>query len=160
MSRNIDRAVNAIAQGNDMDMLGASSLSGVNNRIGSAIVRALSSLDPHDIKRAGRALDLELPPSPLLRLRERELVIAAVVRHFLNPTCSNCRGRGFHCIPGTTRLGEVPCVQCEGSGQTRLELPGALGELAKRAQDRLASALSRYDRGLTRKLGKDQASRG
>lgn len=159
MSRNIDRAVGAIAQSTDMDMIGAASMAGVNNVLGSALVRALASLDSADIKRVGRVLNDRLPPSPGLRLRERELVLAAVVRHFLSPACSNCKGRGYHVIPQTTRLGDVPCKECEGSGQTVLVLPGAMGELIKKAQAAMDAALGRYDRGVSRKLGKDQGVR-
>ena len=41
------------------------------------------------------------------------IAVAAIA----NPTCADCRGRGYGVIDGTTTLNDIKCTRCRGSGR-------------------------------------------
>jgi hypothetical protein len=138
----------------DVDILRAVGCSGQLNGIGWRAMRALRNQSGADA-RAAADLIAERLSTQDLKVTELECRAAAsaAVAYWLDPACGACYGRGYGTIPDTTTLSDAVCVECDGAGRSKSQIPKKIAPAFESAGAILDRAVDAFARSVARKLG-------
>lgn len=124
----------------DADWIAGLGMAGIENRLGSEILRLKLSNDQQTYRSAAekvRAIVRRMDARGRLGMTRKQITEIAhkALRHYLLPVCRRCKGTRWDVIPGTPSLSATPCSTCNGTGIH--PLPGGNAEMIAKVVARL-----------------------
>jgi hypothetical protein len=120
-----DMSVSAERRG-DADLIGALGMAQQHERVYGGAVRLLMSRKRTDLRRAlqeATNLTVWMNARQNWRLASEscQAVAELAVRHYVDPTCGHCKGRGRDVPEGSPYLGANICKHCGGLGRRPIQ---------------------------------------